>query len=76
MSEKRKLVLSITFGAFARPMRSQLKGRGIDRETMKHFQADADALTRLVVRGLLNDSEALRARKRFVDRIAEKVTRP
>jgi FAD synthase len=54
--------IGLRFGAVAPPLHQQL---GIAPVAVDPFQADADAITRLVVRGLLSDAEAERARLRL-----------
>ena len=56
--------IHIQFGALAPSLRDQL-GAALP----SHFQDDADAITRLHVRGVLSDSEAQRARKRLISAI-------
>lgn len=66
--------ISIAFGALCKPIKSQLPdGYAIPAATCKHLQKDADAITRLSVRGLLTDSERLRARKRLMNQIQEAI---
>ena len=65
--------LALTFGAFAAPLKKQLRGHRVPSKDVAHFQADADAITRLGIRGLLSDAEKRRARQRLIDRIAKAV---
>ena len=58
--------MGIHFGPFASPLRKQLPHASFSRHHMKHFQADADAITRLLIRSLITDLEAHSARKRLV----------
>ena len=55
--------IKIYFGALCEPVAEQL---GINEHIAEPWQKDADAITRLVVRGLLTDSETHRARKRLI----------
>jgi len=61
---------TLIFGALAPPIHEQL---GLARPTAgspaDHWQRDADAISRLAVRGLLADSESLRARRRLLKRM-------
>lgn len=61
--------LSIEFGALVPPLAQQLKGTSLRPGQIKHFQADADAICRLVVRGLLSPGQAHLVRKRLFKRI-------
>lgn len=63
--------LSLVFGATARPLAEQLHGLGLSKEDIDHWQRDADAITRLLVRGYIRDGEADRARKKLVNSIAK-----
>lgn len=55
--------ISLHFGALAPTLKEQLKEHVIDDTDLKHFQRDADAITRLAVRGLITDSTKMRAHK-------------
>lgn len=67
--------LHMTYGALAIPLRRQLRGLGISREAIAHFQRDSDAVTRLAVRGLVSEAEARRIRQRLTKMIAGQVMR-
>ena len=54
--------IGLAFGAVASPLHRQL---GVPAAAADQFQADADAIARLAVRGLLSDAEAERARLRL-----------
>lgn len=56
-------------GAFADPLVKQLRGLRFPADTVKHWQADADAITRLSIRRVLPPSHVIRARARLVDAI-------
>ena len=58
---------TITFGALAPPLCEQL---GVPPARVALHQKQADAITRLLVAGLLTDGEAHRARARLVKHIA------
>ena len=62
--------LGITFGAMATPLRKQLEMTGMDVGSINHFQRDADAVTRLHVRGFLTDAETRKARIRLINKIS------
>ncbi len=72
---KEKLLLS--FGAMAPSLDRQLESVGLDCDfkRLAHYQADADAITRLAIRGLLPDSAVKTARKRLVRALGQEVTR-
>ena len=53
--------MDVTFGAMAPPLHEQT---GLGRGGMEPHQADADAVTRLIVRGLMTEGEGHRARLR------------
>jgi hypothetical protein len=55
----------IEFGALARPLYHQIRGY-LPAASLRHFQADADAITRLKIRGLIPDKAAERARLRLI----------
>lgn len=59
--------ISIELGALAPPLAEQLGLESTER--LDHLQKDADALTRLRVRGLLTERESTAASKRLVKRI-------
>lgn len=63
---------ALIFGATAPPLHEQL---GVSKALAKSWQQDADAITRLKVRGLLGEGEARTARQRLV-RSIEKVATP
>jgi hypothetical protein len=62
---------AIRFGAMAPPLRQQLAEQGcvLHPDDEPGLQADADALTRLYLRGLLRASEVRAARQRLAKRI-------
>lgn len=63
--------IELVFGAVCPSIAEQLAGvdHGIDPTALGHAQFDADAITRLVVRGLIPDSAAHSARKKLLKRI-------
>lgn len=60
--------MEIVFGALAPSLIEQLAGH-VDATTLAILDADADAITRLYVRGYLAPSVADRARKKLVKEI-------
>ena len=66
------MTIAIKFGAMALPIRKQLGAAGfaIGADEAHQLQQDADAVTRLCIRGVLSDSAASSARKRIIRRIA------
>jgi hypothetical protein len=69
--------LEITFGAMAPKLRDQIAAAGFKAyyKDVAEWQADADAITRLTVRGLLSDSQIAMCRKRLTRLIAGGVAR-
>jgi hypothetical protein len=68
-------VLSIHFGALCQPIKRQLRDAKLrcKPDLAAAWQDDADAVTRLAVRGLLSDAEKQRARRRLIKVIAANV---
>ena len=60
----------LVFGALAQPLYKQL---GVRKAVLVHQQADADAITRLLVRGVLTESAGRRARTRLLYQIKRAV---
>ena len=63
--------LAINFGALSPPIKEQLRQQELKAKTRDiwHWQCDADAITRCVIRGLISDSTAHAARKRILKKI-------
>lgn len=63
--------VSIVFGAMADPIRLQLRGQhgSIGSRDVGHLQRDADAVSRLLVRGLITASSASGARKKILQKL-------
>ncbi len=61
-------MIALSFGPMAKPLKEQLNGLG-DDQYLDQAQLDADAITRLYLRGLLADGEAKKARKRLLGAI-------
>ncbi len=68
--------LQIDFGAMAPKLKEQIKAADLkaDSDGIEHCQKDADALTRLAVRGLLPDSAVRNGRKKLMKHILRYVT--
>lgn len=58
--------MDIIFGAMVDPIHVQV---GYKFKNYQHFQKDMDVITRLLIRGLINDSQAHSARKKFVKKL-------
>ena len=59
----------IVFGALAPKLSVQLAGLGISKFEIHHIQMDANAIVRLILRDLISESSARRARDKIVARI-------
>lgn len=68
--------MNIEFGALAPPLAEQLKDAGIGVVKWAIFQKDADAITRLRVRGVMSDLEAHKARTRLIKAIGKALSVP
>ena len=66
-------VFEVCFGALSPPMHEQLAQYGLRAKTVEIIQEDANAITRLSVRGILTWSEADRARKRLMKEITRAI---
>jgi len=53
------------FGALAPKLKEQLKEFMVLPDDLEHAQLDADAITRLSIRGLITGSETLKARRKL-----------
>jgi len=63
--------MKIELGALSDPISEQLKDLGISKEDLRHYDLDADAITRANVRGYISDSNAHIARKRLLKKNSE-----
>ena len=66
--------LSIRLGALAPKIKEQLDSEGItdyDEICLDVFQKDADAISRLSIRGLIPESIAVKARVRLMKKLAK-----
>ncbi len=66
MAHERKTTVGVTFGALTDPLHQQLK---VAPAIVEKHEADAKAITRLMVRGLLSDAEGHRARLRLLKQL-------
>jgi hypothetical protein len=68
--------VQLTFGALAAPLVEQLHSQGLavldcDAARLDHLQRDADALVRLVIRGVLTESAATVARRKLMKEVCK-----
>ena len=64
--------LKIAMGAMSDSLTDQFKSQGFEPpKDIDHFQKDADAITRLKIRGLLTDSQSDSARKKLMKELAK-----
>ena len=66
--------ISIRLGALAPKISEQLDSIGIsnyDKEYLDVFQKDADAISRLSIRGFISESVGITARKRLMKKLAK-----
>ena len=71
--------IGFKFGALSPKLSVQLSEMGYSIKSIKTFQDDADAITRLVVRGFIPDGAARKARQKIVNlitRIIEAEVKP
>ena len=73
LTQKAEPVVSLRFGAVSPKLARQLAAHHLDRESIRHWQMDADAITRLVIRRLLTDAQAKQARQKLIDAIARAI---
>ena len=66
----------IAFGALSDPLRVQLSAAGVKAppRLVRRWQKDADAITRLAVRGLIAPSVTDRARGRLAEKMADELS--
>lgn len=69
--------LKLRFGAMPPFIREQLIEQGFTFENneIEHFQKDADAITRLRVRGLIPDSQIDKMNKKLINKIASCISK-
>lgn len=65
--------LNLRFGAMSPTIKQQLNEQGykIDNTDCVHFQKDAEAITRLRIRGMLNDSQCKSATDKLFKKISQ-----
>jgi len=63
--------LDLYFGALCEPLSVQLERQGLtaDAKDIKHWQIDADALSRLYIRGLVRSSDRSRIQRALYEKI-------
>jgi hypothetical protein len=64
--------LNIEMGALAPRLQDQLKGLVAEIELV-HFDKDADAITRLLIRDMITETTAWRARQKLMRQITKKL---
>ena len=71
-------IMKICLGALAPGIAKQLDEQGIsyDPKVIEFIQKDADAITRLVVRGFISTSVTQYARKKLIRKMQEALTVP
>ena len=72
------MILKLVFGAIVPNIGQQLRDAGFTASKngdIEHWQKDADAITRLIVRGLLTDSAGTVARRKLMKKITAGVGR-
>lgn len=67
--------ISLVFGAISPSIQKQLAKQRIKISLSPHWQKDADAISRLYVRGLLTDSQVHSARGKLLKQIAKEATK-
>jgi hypothetical protein len=63
----------LRFGALCPPLEEQVREAGYVLRRAAHHQADADAITRLAVRGILTEGDVHKARARLTTALAKDV---
>jgi hypothetical protein len=61
--------MQIELGAFAAPLSKQLRDTPIGEDEIRILEADADAISRLHVRGFITGTQADAARRRLIREI-------
>ena len=62
--------IELHFGALCDPIHKQL---GVAKSVTKQAQLDADAVVSLRIRGVLTDSEGVKAEQRIINRLAKEL---
>lgn len=63
--------VEIRFGGMSPKISQQLRGKGLSLKVLRQFDKDADAITRLYVRGFLTNRECSAARTRLGRKITQ-----
>lgn len=66
---------TIELGAMAPKLQEQLKGNRISQDNIDLWQMDADAITRLHLRGFISEAVTEAARKKLVSKIQKEFAR-
>ena len=68
--------VALSFGALVPRISEQLSDQKLKAKTNNiiHWQRDADAITRLIIGGLLTDAQARNARRKLLKRIVSNVS--
>lgn len=65
--------MEIRFGCMAPPLSRQLRKYAIDKEKVKEFQRDSDAISRLYIRGVICETEKGRAYRMLYRKICAEI---
>jgi hypothetical protein len=74
MDQKPDLIkISINFGAMVEPIKDQLKRQDVDFDyrQINLLQLDSDAITRLLIQGLISESVAHKSREKLMKKIVK-----
>lgn len=63
--------VEIRMGGMSPKISQQLRGKGLPMQMLRHFDKDADAITRLYVRGFLTNRECSASRERLAKKITQ-----
>lgn len=65
--------MEIRFGCMAPPLSRQLRKYAIDKEKVKEFQRDSDAISRLYIRGVICETVKGRAYRMLYRKICAEI---
>ncbi len=68
--------ITLDFGAMAESLKKQLARFYVQEKELSHYQRDADAISRLMMRGLISESQAHAARKRLMKKVLSAIKGP